>query len=262
MSRIAIPAPNPLSETQTSLGIIRRKLREIHPGSFIEIKEYIHLPDLSRCTARIVLQDNESNWCSGSVIAVGNLAEREANAELAAIAMCCIELNIPITFGNQQPENLVTASPMVRFDRDAVLACRDVAQVIFRMKQYGMDTAPIQKYQSDLKKQKKRLTKWAVADFLFPKGSNPVYVRPSSPEAKVKAAPVKKEEPRPEKRIVRKPLRTGTEAQAIIRKMMDAGVTYEDVRCQHGELFGSMLNFALFATPNQINQVSPKITTT
>lgn len=257
--RIKIESPCPLSTTQKSLAQIRKYLRDQHNDSQVEISSREHLPEITRCTARVQIGGRSSNWCSGSVIAAGNIVEREANAELAAIAMCCMELGIEIEYSGQATDDILTASPMARFDRNAVLACRDISQVYFRMKQYGLDANPIKQYGKDLKKSGKRLTKHAIADFLFPLGTEGVYVRENKEPAKIEKHKPKAEaqDQLPDKVPIKDPLRSGAEAQKIMSELTSRGIGYDAVCKIHGKTFGSMLNFALFATLSQINQVSP-----
>lgn len=257
--RIKVSSPNPLGQTQESLSIIRKQIKAQHPDSEIEIRGYEHRPDVTRCTAQVRIPSAKSNWCSGSVISVGNPVEREANAELVAITMCCREIGIEVDFGERTEADIITAQPMEKFDRAAVIACKDLSQVIFRMKQYGMDTESLLRYGRDLKKKGQRLTKHAAATYLFPDSANHVYAHPVKQEVKVKKKAERKKE-KPEEivaPVVKSQQRSMDQAAKVVSELTGKGISMEDVQKIFGTEFQSLLNFALFATQNQINTVSP-----
>lgn len=258
---VQVEVGNPLDPEQVALSKARRWLRENYPGSKIVIHKREVVFDTTRCEAQIFLDgDSQSNVCTGTVLSLSNSVVNEARAELAAIAICLGELGVEVHFQPPSEASETAAVRRQKVDRNSIMACRDMSQVYYLLKAAGIDSRPLREYAEAVKKQlspsgkKQRMSIERAADFLFPRGSAPVFaVFPAEKRKETPKTEVKKTESPAFPKITMR--RTGQQSQAVMNRLKEAGITPEKLKSAFGERYPTLHLFCIGATQDEIDEI-------
>lgn len=263
---------NPLQEEHLVLIKIRKEIINQFPNSRIEVLNHSVKSDYTAVSTKIITPDREGSVCQGQVLTLASPLVNLLKAEIVALTISASELGIEIQFDGQAEKTVVPeiapVQERVRFDREAILNCRDLKTLFDKLKSLGMndEIKNLEEHRKLLRRQKptpdpitgivrrKSLTVGVAADFLYPVGAPASYVKVDRPKANIKKDEAKK---KPEMEVIVKqapkvPLRDMNQAQKLRAELMEKGFT-DQVLKDKG--YGNLTNFCLFGTQEEINKI-------
>lgn len=245
---------NPLVEEQVALLSIRREIAEKFPGSQIEISQPTMRSDYTYVEAQIKLKDGRStSLCRGMTISAGTSLQRALNAEIVALVMCLNELGVNVEYEGLA-KTLTTPkidriNELQVFDKEAMLQCETVADVISVMNSLGLDTAPLEILKREMNRQGKRLTKQMIAQKLF--GKREKFVVSVEKEPVVKQEPKKVEVEKAKVPVPTQAIRTSGEASMVLQELAALGIG--EAQIKEKTSYGDMYSFAMSARQEEVD---------
>jgi len=267
---------NPLQEEHLVLIKIRKEIIKQFPKSRVEVSNHSVKSDYTTVSTKIITPDIEGSVCQGHVLTLASPLVNLLKAEIVALTISASELGIEIQFDGQAEKTVIPeiapVQERVRFDREAILNCRDLNTLFDKLKALGMhdEINNLQEQRKILRRQppvpdpitgivrRKSLTVGVAADFLYPVGAPASYVKVDRPTANIKKDTAKK---KPEMEVITKeapkvPVRDMNQAQKLRAELLEKGITDQVVKDKG---YGNLTNFCLFGAQDEINKLMSEV---